>query len=671
MGKYSSHDIRNIALMGHADSGKTTFADVFLKTAGAVTRVGSVQDGTSVSDFDDEEHQRKNSIYSSVVRAPWKGQQIRIIDTPGYPDFIGEVITTLPAADVAVLCVSAVSGIGINTRRTWQVASDYNLPKAVLITKLDLDNQKYDEVLAQVQEIFGKNCITVIKPVDPGAGFKGVVNVLTTETDGHDELVEAIAETDDALMEKYLNEEKLSDDELKTTLAKAIAGGKIVPVLCCSSMKDIGVSEFLDFAVEYFPAPSQKNGLPVHKAGAPDEPAELPPLDGPFCGLVFKILTDPFVGKIAFFRVMSGSLDPTSFNIVRTGGRTRINGLFMPQGKEQEPIEHAIAGDIATVAKVEDIQLGDTLVAEGVKVEFGKYPLPTPMVSLAIFPKSRSDEQKISTALQKLADETPVFKYERERQTKELVVRGTSALHLDIVLSRLKRRYNVDVDTKVPDVPYLETITAAADGHHRHKKQTGGRGQFGEVFMRVEPNERGAGLEFIDETVGGSIPRNFIPAIEKGVRETMNNGVIAGHEIVDVKAFVTDGSFHAVDSDEASFKLAGARAFADAFSKARPVLLEPIVKFEITVPSRYMGDITSDLSGRRGRISDTGIVGDMQIIAGEIPLSETLTYSTELRSMTGGEGSYTIEFSHYDAVPARFQEQVVAKAQAKREQEKK
>jgi elongation factor G len=665
---YSTEDIRNIALIGHADAGKTTLADTILKVTGAASRVGCIDDKTSVLDFDEEEHERQHSLYSAVARGSWKGKQIHVLDTPGYPDFIGEAVTAMAAADVAVLCVSAATGVGVNTRRTWEAACNYGMARAICITKIDSDSADYDKVLAQVRETFGKNCVPVLVPENPGPGCSGVKNVLAGDGEGGEELIEAVAETDDALMEKYLEEGELTADEVAGALVNAVSSGAVVPILCCSGEKEIGVDAVLDAVVSYFPAPSARINLAAHKPGEPEEAAEVP-IDGPFSAFVFKILTDPFVGKIAFFRVVSGSIDGGSLRVVRTDKRERINALLQPQGKEQDAASKLIAGDIGTVAKIEDIALNDTLLGEGIDIEFAKIPLATPMVALAVTPKSRGDEGKISQSLHKVAEEDPAFSFELDPQTKELVVRGMSSLHLDVVLSKLKRRYKLEVDTKVPEIPYKETITAAAKGHHRHKKQTGGRGQFGEVYMRVEPNERGAGLEFIDEVVGGSIPKNFLPAIEKGVVEMMTKGVIAGHQVIDVKCAVCDGSFHAVDSDEASFKLAGARAFADSVSKARPVLLEPICKFEITVPSRFMGDVTSDLSGRRGRISDTGVVGDMQVIGGDIPLSEVQTYSSELRSMTGGEGSYTIEFSRYDPVPANVQQQIVAKrAKAKQEE---
>jgi elongation factor G len=668
MAKDASDAIRNIALIGHADSGKTTLADTLLKVGGTVPKAGRVDDGTSLSDFDEQERDRKHSIYAAVLHTDWKGRRIYVLDTPGYPDFNGEVVTELSAADTAVLCVSAAAGVGVNTRRTWEIAGEYGLPRAILITKIDSDSAKYAEVLAQVQETFGRNCVPVLAPEKPGPSVAGVTSLLAPDAEGRQELIEAVAESDDALMEKYLEDQELTEDEIAAAFVKAVAEGTVVPVLCCSAEKEIGVDQVLDVITTYFPGPSRRANLPPHKPGEADEPAEVPEPDGPFSAFVFKILTDPFVGKIAFFRVVSGTTDASGFTIVRTGNRARVNALLRPQGKEQEPVDELVAGDIGTVAKIEEIGLGDTLTDSGAQVEFGPFPLPTPMVALAVSPKSRGDEGRLSTSLQKLADEDPAFRYDRDRQTKELVIRGMSALHLDILLARLKRRYNVEVDTKVPEIPYLETITAQAEGHYRHKKQTGGRGQFGEVYLRAEPNERGVGLEFIDEIVGGAIPKQFLPAIEKGVREAMAGGVIAGYEVVDVKVAVHDGSFHTVDSDEASFKIAGSRAFADAVSSAKPVLLEPICTFEISVPSRYMGDVTSDLSGRRARISDTGVVGDTQIISGEVPLAEVQTYSTELRSMTGGEGSYSIEFARYDIVPSNLQQQIVAKAQAKKKE---
>ena len=670
MAKYSSQDIRNLALIGHADSGKTTLADAMLKVGGTVNRAGSVTDKSSLSDFDEEEQERQHSVYAAVLRTEWQGKQIRIIDTPGYPDFLGEVATGAAAADIAVLCVSASSGIGVNTRRTWDLAGNYGMPRAILITKIDSDSGDYDKVLADVKTAFGGNCVPVLSPVDPGLNVSGVTSLLAPGAEGREELIEAIAESDDALMEKYLDDQELTEDEITAAFGKAVAGGVIVPVLCCSATKEVGVAEVLDIIASYFPAPSARVNLTAHKPGDAEEAIEIPALDGPFSAFVFKILTDPFVGKIAFFRVVSGIISATNITVVRTGKSSRVNALLLPQGKEQEQTDGLVAGDIGAVPKIEDILLGDTLVGDSKDVEYAAFPLPTPMVALAVNPKSRGDEQRISGSLHKLEEEDPAFAFEIDRKTKELVVRGMSSLHLDIVLSRMKRRYNVEVDTKVPRIAYLETITGESPGHHRHKKQTGGRGQFAEVHLYVEPNERGAGLEFIDETVGGSIPKNFLPAIEKGVVDIMGKGVLANYEVVDVKVRVKDGSFHAVDSDEASFKLAGARGFADGVMKAKPVLLEPIVKFEITVPPRFIGDITGDLSGRRGRISDTGVVGDMQLVSGEIPLAEVQTYSTELRSMTGGEGSYTIEFSHYDVVPSNVQQTIVAKAAAEKEESK-
>jgi elongation factor G len=664
MAKYGTQDIRNIALIGHADSGKTSLADAILKVTGVVGRAGSVNDKTSICDFDPEEHERQHSVYSAVARGPWKGRQINVIDTPGYPDFVGEVITGTAAADAAVVCVSAVTGVQVNTRKAWQIAGDYGLPRAICITKIDSDSAAYAKVLEQVRETFGMNCAPILGP--DGSG--GVTNLLTGG-EVREELVEAIAESDDALMEKYLDEGELPGDEILSGFVKALAAGSVVPVLCCSGTKELGVAEVLDVIAEYFPAPSAKAALSAHKPGEPEEAIELSP-DGPFSAYVFKVVTDEFVGKISYFRVVSGKLSATQFTVQRSGTKARINQLLQPQGKEQDHADEIVAGDIGCVAKIEDIKLGDTLLGDGAQVQFAEMPLPVPMVSLAVFPKSRGDAQKLSTALQKIDDEDAGFRWTRDRQTKELVISGMSSLHLDVILSRMKDRYGVEVETKVPDVPYLETITTTAEGHHRHKKQTGGSGQFGEVYMRVAPNERGAGLEYIDEIVGGAIPKQYHPAIEKGIREAMEKGVIAGYEVIDVKTAVYDGSFHAVDSDEVSFKLAGGRAFADAVQKAKPVLLEPIVKFDITIPSRFMGDITSDLSGRRGRISDTTVLGDMQVISGEIPLAEVQTYSTELRSMTGGEGSYAIEFERYDIVPANVAQQVIAKAKAKQEEAK-
>ena len=511
MAKHVSEDIRTIALVGHADSGKTTLADMMLKVGGTANRAGSVTDKSSLSDFDEEEQERQHSIYATVLRTECNGKHIQIVDTPGYPDFLGEVATGTAPADVAVLCVSAAAGIGVNTRRAWDIAEKYGMPRAIIITKIDSDSGGYDKVLASVQETFGSNCVPVLSPVDAGPNVSGVTDLLAPGADGREALVEAVAESDDALMEKYLDDQELTEEEVAGAFGKAITAGILVPVLCCSAAKEVGVAEVLNVIATYFPAPSGRINLSVNKAGEPEEEAEAPAIDGPFSAFVFKTLTDAFVGKIAFFRVVSGSISSTNVTVVRTGKSSRVTALLLPQGKEQEHADSLVAGDIGAVAKIEDILVGDTLATEDVGIEYGKVELPLPMVALAVSPKSRADEQRISGSLHKLVEEDPSFVFEIHKKTNQLLVRGMSALHLDVVLSRLKRRYNVEVDREVPKIAYLETITGESPGHHRHKKQTGGRGQFAEVHLAVEPNERGAGLDFIDETVGGSIPKNFLP----------------------------------------------------------------------------------------------------------------------------------------------------------------
>jgi elongation factor G len=475
-------------------------------------------------------------------------------------------------------------------------------------------------------------------------------------------------EADEKLMEKYLDEGKVSDAEVAGVFARAIAQGQVAPVLCMTAANCVGVEELLNFVAQFCPSPVE--GLRRMDVGADKAETAIDPLGQKFCAQVFKVNIDPFVGKLSFFRVLSGAVktDTVAYN-PRIEKNERTGHLLSAQGKETQPVAEIISGDIGAIAKVETILMNDTLCQEDAVLRVKPIEFLKPMVALAVEPKSRKDEQKISASLQKLADEDPTFQVERDRQTKELVIRGLSQFHLDIMIARLQHRFEVEVTTKQPKIAYLETITAKGDGHYRHKKQTGGRGQFGECYVRVMPLERGKGFEFENKVFGGAVPSNFMPAIEKGAREELERGILAGHPVVDVRVEVYDGSYHDVDSDEQSFKIAGARAFRDGFMNAKPVLLEPIVNIEITIPSRFMGDIAGDLSGRRGRIVGMDSVGNLQVIKAQVPMKEIGKYSTELRSMTGGEASYSVEFSHYDIVPHKLAEEIIAQAKKTPEEE--
>ncbi len=674
---YETQDIRNVALAGHGDSGKTTFAEVVLHKCGVIGRVGTVEDGTTVCDSDPQEKDRGMSIDSAVVHVNYKGKEINLIDTPGYPEFVGQVICSLAAADTVLLTISAPAGIQLNTRKVWDMAKSAGLARVILINKMDGENIDFLGLLDQIKENFGSECAPVFLPIGQSGDFEGVVNLMAPPESAPDgllgdmnemrnSLVETILESDEEVLERYLMEEEISPEEISKLFVKAVAEGAVVPILCCAGRADKGVSEVLDFIAEMLPSPVDALKRAGRDPSSEDEEAtieiEADP-NAPFCAQVFKVVTDPFVGKLCYFRVYAGSMKGDfTFVCSGTGKSMRPAQLLRPMGREQTQVDECIPGDIMAFAKLEDLNIFDTLYAPARPVELPKPALPTPMVSLAVEPKSRGDEQKIGSALTRLTAEDPTFQVSRDPQTGETVVTGMSTLHVDIMLARMKERFQVDVNTKQPTIPYKETITTSSDTSYRHKKQTGGRGQFGEVWIRLIPLERGEGFVFEDQIVGGAIPNQFIPAVEKGIRETMANGVLAGFPVTDVKVELYDGKHHPVDSSEAAFKLAGSKAFQDAFMKAKPVLLEPIVNLEVTVPSQFFGDISGHISSHRGRIQGGDAMGDMQIIRAQIPMAEIVNYATELKSMTGGQGSYSIEFSHYDIVPSNVAQGIIAKA---------
>ena len=690
MPDYGTKDIRNLAIAGHGDTGKTTLVEVLLNKCGAAARVGTVEDGTTVCDSDAQEKERGMSIDSAVVHVSHNGKELNIIDTPGYPELVGQVVSVLPAVESVVIAISATGGIQLNTRRVWEMAKEAGLARAIVVTKMDGENIDFSGLLDQIRENLGSECAPVMLPVGQGPDFSGVVDLLSPPgrvpdgvvgdvEEARGSLVETIVEADEALMERYLEEEEISADEIAATFGKAVADGSVVPVLCCAARAGKGVDEVLNFLANMLPNPidglqrkaRDPKAEPTEEGGEPEAGIELKPdPDEPFCAQVFKTVTDAFVGKLCYFRVYSGSLKgELSFTLSSTGKSQRTAHLLRPLGAEQEQKAMCIPGDIMAVAKVEDLALSDTLYASSRPALLPALELPTPMVALAVEPKSRGDEQKIGSSLTKLADQDATFVLSRDAQTGEMVVTGMSNLHLDIMLARLKERFQVEVTTKQPKIAYKETITTNSDAQYRHKKQTGGRGQFGEVWIRLLPVERGGGFEFVDMVVGGNIPNQFIPAVQKGVVESMTKGVIAGYPVVDVRMELYDGKHHPVDSSEAAFKIAGSKAFRDAFMKAKPVLLEPIVLMEVTVPGDFFGEISGHLTSHRGRIQGMDAVGSMQIIRAEIPMAEITSYATELKSMTGGQGSYTIEFSHYDIVPANIVQDIIARAKRPADEE--
>jgi elongation factor G len=714
MASHRVEDIRTIALAGHGASGKTSLADALLFQAKAVERRGNVEDGTSVSDFDEEEHKRHFSIDTSVLHLDHKGKRIYLLDTPGYPDFVGAALGALSAVETVVVVVSAVNGVEVNTRRMFNEAGRRGLARTIVLNKLDGDNVKFAELLKVLQDTFGKGCALFNAPVNPGSKFSSVVSVLEPPAQApagcpvdlaaaRARLIDAVVESDEALMEKYLMEGSVSTEELVAALPKALAAGTVIPVFCTCAKKDkdVGVSELLEALTAYALSPVQGKKRTATK-GSGDKAAEVvlePNPAGEFVGQVFKTVTDKFVGNLSYIRVYSGTYKPDQplFN-ARTDRSARAAGLLLIQGNKHVAVPEVVPGDIFAVAKIDDIHIGDTVGNHAGTPKLPPLTFPTPMFGLAVEPKSRGDEQKISGSLQKIANEDRTFHVTRDTQTKELVITGMSQLHLDVVQNRLKRRFDLEVITKEPKIPYRETVTMPAEGQHRHKKQTGGRGQFGEVHLRVFPLPREINSEevlleqfankekfeklrsvhydqdhnfaFLDTIVGGTIPNQFVPAVEKGCKELLERGALAGYRMQDVAVEVYFGKDHPVDSSEAAFKTAGRVAFKNAVLAARPVLLEPIVDLEVTVPSKYTGSILGDLNTKRARIENQdSLPGDLAVIKAKAPLAEVTRYAAQLGSITQGQGSYTMEFSHYEQVPGNVQQQIVSKAKLGVEEE--
>jgi elongation factor G len=649
MAKYAATDLRNVVLIGHGDAGKTTLAEHLLSKMGATTRLGSVKEKTSTYDYEPDEKERGHSIDCAVAHGVWKGKEINLIDCPGYPDFFGEVVTGVSAGDLALVCVNVNAGILVGTRRGWMAAEARARARGIVITKCDLaDTAKLQAVLRDVRAAFGDRCLPYKGPPELG-DFKQA-------------WTDASVESDDALMMRYLEGETITEAELLKGARQSMAKGRLVPVVFTSSEKDTGIEDVLDLIVDVGPSPLDvpRRVVPQNEPQAEPELIKPDPA-APFVGVVYKVQIDKHVGRMVHVRVLTGTLKTgDTFYSLPSGKKEKAGHLFRPMGKDHQPVESAGPGDLVILTKVDSLRLGDTLAAQHNSMLAIRGRYPRPMFGLAIRPKGRGDEVKTSEALHKLAEESATFLTTREAATAELVASGLSPLHVDVQLKRLRDRFGIDVDTSKPKVPYKETISALADGHYRHKKQSGGRGQFAEVFLKVGPGQPGGGLEYKWAIFGGTIPRNFEPAIEKGIREVMSRGVIAGYPIEDVQVTITDGKYHEVDSSDAAFKIAGARAFKDAVAKARPSILEPIMNLEVTVPSECMGDISGDLNTRRARIRGMDQAGDLQVIQAEIPLSEAQEYARVLTSLTSGRGSYTLEPARYEVVPRDIQAAIVA-----------
>ena len=652
-------DTRNVAFVGHGGAGKTTLCEAMLFAGKSVSRQGNVGDKNTVSDFLEDEHDRGHSIEIGVMHTDWKGKNFQLLDSPGYPDFQGQAIRALDGADLAVVVVDAHEGVGLNARKLYGAAERAGIPRILVINRCDVENIDEAKLGKDIANLCGVAAKPVTLPDTMGTGFSCVKSIFKDAPDAKEGFVEAAVEADDELMEKYLEAGEVNDDDLTRAIPLALHAGTLVPVFHTAAEKGLGVTELMDFIAIFGPSPVGRVIPDMDENHIVCQP------DDPFLGFCFKVMFDRQAGKIAFVRVFRGGIHAGDHVQTDRDKDIKIGHMSHYQGHDKEDVDGAGIGDIVALPKADDIEIGDCLYAAKAPVKFRPRHIPASMVGLALTPKSRGDEAKIVKELARVTGSDPCLTVERTTDTNELVIHGLSTLHVEIALRRLAAA-GVEVETRTPRTPYLETITAKAEGHYRHKKQTGGAGQFGEIFLRIEPAPRGTegGLEFINKTVGGSVPKQFVSATEKGVRQAMAEGIIAGYKFVDVKVIVYDGKTHDVDSKEIAFIVCGKRALADAVSKAKPVLLEPIVDVEIEVPSRCMGDINSDLNSRRARIAGMDTAGDMQVIKARVPLAEMNNYSTQLRSITGGEGSYSMELSDYDVVPGNLMQQIVAKHQA-------
>ena len=690
---YTAANIRNIALVGHSGSGKTQLTSAALFDAGMVNRLGTVDDGTTVTDFDEEEIARKHTLSSSAAFAEWNKVKINIVDTPGIANFMSDTRAAMRVADAAVVIVDAVAGVEVQTEKVWAIAKELALPCLVVLNRLDRERASLERSLASLREACGREIVSIQLPLGEEKAFVGAVdlvamNAVTYSTDGsgkssrgdipaeladaantaREALIEMVAEADDALMERFFEAATLTQEELEQGLRTAVTGRKLFPLLCASAATNVGVQSWLDAVVTFLPSPDDR---PLPAVDAAGEPATYDSSDtGPTTAFVWKTIADPFAGRITLFRVASGSIKAdTSVHNKTRGLSERFGSLAVLQGKTQTTVDEIKAGDLGAVSKLKETQTADTLAPKNSECGFRPIAFAEPVLSYAIEPKSRGDEEKISGSLHRLEEEDPTIKYGRDPQTGQLLLSGQGQLHIEVTVAKLKRRFGVEVNLKLPRIAYRETVTAATEAHGRHKKQTGGHGQFGDCKIKVKPLARGEDFKFVDEIFGGSIPRTFIPAVEKGVQEARTKGFLAGYPMVDFQVTLYDGQFHAVDSNEMSFKMAGRLAFRDAMSRAKPTLLEPVMDVEVYAPSDFAGDLMGDLNGRRGRIGGMETRGASTLIKAQVPMAEMLTYEQQLTSATGGRGSYHMEFSHYEEVPAHLHGKIVAAAKAERGEE--
>src|SRR5712691_6819441 len=682
---YSGSEIRNVAFVGHNDTGKTTLVSQLLFNAAAVTRLGRIEDGTTVTDFDPDEIERKHSISAAIAFVEWNNVKVNLLDTPGFGIFAIEAKAALRVADSAAIVVSGVTGVEVSTEKMWKFADEFNLPRLVIVNKMDRERASFSRTLEALQKKFGKNVVPIQLPIGEEKQFTGVIDLVamkaykyandasgkfeTTDIPAEhkaaadqwrEKLIEKVAEGDDTLMERFFEQGGLSQEELIDGLKREVGHHQIYPVLLDSASHNIGGQAILDAMAQLLPSPEEVKTIDGKNAKGEkttfDRRAEAFP-----AALVFKTFSDPFSGRVSLFRVYSGTFksDSSYWNTTKDH-EERIGKLQVLQGKQQVPVPELRAGDIGAVAKLRDVHTGDTLASKEHPIVIEHIHYPEAAISFAIEGKARGDEDKIGTALSRIMEEDPTIRFHRDEQTKEFLISGQGQLHVEIVVSKLKKKYGVDVILHPPKVPYRETITRPADAHGRHKKQSGGHGQFADCKITVEPLPRGADFEFVDEIFGGSIPRQYIPAVEKGIQDARRKGFLSGYPVVDFRVRLKDGQYHDVDSSEMAFKIAGSMAFQQGMELARPTLLEPIMHVDITAPSEYVGDLMGDLNSRRGRVEGVNADGDAQTIKARVPMAEMLTYGSTLRSITQGRGSFHMEYSHYEEVPRNLQEKIIA-----------
>ncbi len=689
---YDAPNIRNVALVGHGGCGKTSLASAMLFDMGAVNRLGRVEDGSTVTDFDPDEIERKISLQTGLAFGEWRKIKLNLLDAPGYANFLPEARAALRVADAAVVVVDAVAGVEVQTQKVWGYADEYALPRLIVVNRMDRERASFMRTLESLERAFGRGAVPLAIPLGEEKGFVGLTDLLTEKADVYnddqggkfqavdvpeeyrsrekalrDKLVEMVAEGNEELMEEFFEKGTLPQEDLVKGLRQAVVAGRLFPVLPASSGRNVGIQPLLDAIVDLLPSPAERGEAPGVDPVSKKDTTRRPAADAPFSAFVFKTIVDPHAGRISLFRVYSGVFksDSTVHNASRDLAE-RLGNLELLQGKNQTPVPEIQSGDLGAVAKLKETQTGDTLCDKAHPIVYPPLVFPEPATTFAIEPKTRGDEDKISAALHRLMEEDPVLRLSRDAQTHEMLLSGIGQLHIEVVVGKLKKRYKVEVNLRKPKIPYRETIKGAAEGHGRHKKQTGGHGQFGDCKIRMKPLPRGSDFHFVDDVFGGSIPRNFIPAVEKGIQDARTRGFVAGFPMVDFQVELFDGQYHDVDSSEMSFKIAGSLAFKDAVAKCRPTLLEPVMKVEIAVPEEYAGSVMGDLSSRRGRPQGMEPRGGQQVIRAEVPLSEMLSFDAELTSMTGGRGSYHMEMSHYDEVPGHLQEKIIAAARAER-----